>query len=149
MRGRKPTYKTIQRTVDEQPIAPVAIPEPPSTLGGEAATEWQRITRLLKRLRLIAKLDRAALAIYCVAWQDWTEARARIAEQGAIVKSPNGYPIVNPYHAIASQAAKQMQSLLAEFGLSPAARARMIGSPKQEKKPETTGWEGTLANVVG
>ncbi len=149
MRGRKPTFKTMQKSAD--PIqAPVRVPSCPKELTGEAAAEWKRVTNLLRGLGLVAQLDRAALAMYCQSWARWLDAETQLATQGAIVKSPSGYPIQNPNLSVSSQAAKAMQQLLGEFGLSPAARHRMLGAPKKtEDKPQTTGWEGTLANVIG
>jgi P27 family predicted phage terminase small subunit len=139
----------MQKAAD--PIqAPVRVPACPKTLTGEAAAEWRRITNLLRGLGLVAQLDRAALAMYVQAWARWVDAEEQLATQGVIVKSPNGYPIQNPYLSVSHQAAKQMQLLLGEFGLSPAARHRLLGATKKtEDRPETTGWEGTLANVVG
>ena len=149
MRGRRPTYKTMAKESDATQ-APIRVPACPKTLTGEAAAEWKRITNLLRGLGLVAQLDRAALAVYCQSWARWTDAEAQLAAQGVIVKSPNGYPIQNPYLSVSHQAAKQMQLLLGEFGLSPAARHRLLGATKKANaKPESTGWEGTLANVVG
>jgi P27 family predicted phage terminase small subunit len=150
MRGRKPDYRTLQpKAGEERPKAPVEIPTCPTAIRGEARREWRRMAALLFDLGLIAKLDRSTLAVHCAAWAQWVDAQAKIAEQGPIVKSPNGYPVPNPYISIANQAAKQMQSLLSEFGLSPVARHRLLGVPKKSEPPKATGWEGTLANVVG
>ncbi len=145
MRGRKPSLKTLKA---EQPkTAPLAIPRCPAMLKGEARKEWDRMMALLYDLGLVANLDRSTLAQHCKAWARWVEAEANVDAQGTIVKSPNGYPIQNPYLSVSNQAAKQMQSLLSEFGLSPAARHRLLGAPKTDEAPKTTGFEGVLANV--
>ena len=146
MRGRKPTFKTIGKR-DDATKAPLAVPRCPATLKGEAKAEWQRMAELLFDLGIIAKLDRTTLAVHCIAWARWVEAETAIAAQGTIVKSPNGYPIQNPYLSVANQAAKQMKELLSEFGLSPAARHRLLGAQKKQDEPQSTGFEGVLANV--
>ena len=46
----------------------IEIPGCPSHLLKEARKEWKRITPELVKLGLIAKIDRAALALYCQAW---------------------------------------------------------------------------------
>lgn len=46
----------------------VEIPGCPRHLLPEARKEWKRITPELEKLGLIAKIDRAALALYCQAW---------------------------------------------------------------------------------
>ena len=117
MRGRKLRPRDERRP---------QIPPCPAHVTDEARAEWQRITKLLKSLGRVAKLDRAALAIYCTAWARLVQAEQKVGEMGTVVKSPNGYPIQNPYLSIANTAAKQIAGMLSEFGLSPAARARLL-----------------------
>ena len=92
---------------------------------------------MLKKLGLVSKVDQAALSIYCAAWARWIEAEAKVTEMGLVVKSPNGYPIQNPYLSIANTAAKQIRTLLAEFGLSPKARKRLTQPDTAPPKPAT------------
>ncbi len=107
-------------------------PDCPSHLHGSARTEWLRIIVFLEKYKLITDIDTAALALYCVAYGRWQDAEERIREikadggDGLIVKSPNGYPIQNPYLAIANRAMEDCYKYLQQFGLSPAARTRVI-----------------------
>lgn len=48
--------------------APVELPKLPPHLLPEARREWKRIGAELVELGLVAKIDRAALALYCQAW---------------------------------------------------------------------------------
>ncbi len=133
MRGRKAKPEALnklagnpgKRPPRKSPQPKIEIPAMPDHLHGEAVAEWERVTPLLQSLGLLAKLDRSTLAAYCMAWARWVEAEDKLREGGLIVKSPNGYPIQNPYLSVANQAAKQMQSFATEFGLSPAARSRL------------------------
>ena len=50
-----------------EPKPPVEIPTCPSWLDREAKAEWQRVVPQLKRLGIIAKIDRACLAGYYLA----------------------------------------------------------------------------------
>ena len=45
-----------------------------------------------------------------------------------LLKSPNGFPVFNPYLVIANQAAKKVRSLLAEFGMSPRSGSRITAA---------------------
>jgi P27 family predicted phage terminase small subunit len=136
MKGRKPVPTNIlaargSPTAKEragEPTPPLEAPEPPDELSDAARAEWTRIVPLLERLRLLARLDRAPLVIYCAAFARWQEAERHLAAQGVIVKSPNGYPIQNPYLAVSNTAVAQMLKVLAELGLSPASRTRLRGS---------------------
>jgi len=126
--GRKKKKPPLPDPPAEQLLAaePAAlIPDCPPTVKGVALEEWDRITALLRTKGALEGLDRAALAIYCQAWQRWVEAEQAIAEQGSIVRSPNGYPIQNPYLSVSNKAAQIIHKTLAELGLSPGARSRL------------------------
>jgi P27 family predicted phage terminase small subunit len=112
MRARKP--ETASR-----------LPSCPRMLKGEGRKEWARVTAILAEQGRLSALDRAALSMYCQAWARWIEAEKQIAETGgAVVKSPNGYPIQNPWLSTANAAFKQTQIMLRQLGLSSAARKR-------------------------
>ena len=123
-----------------------SIPDRPAVLVGEAATEWDRITALLFDAGMINDLDRAALTAYCLSWKRWLDAEAEVAAAGEVVKAPSGYPIQNPWRAVANQAHKQMVALLGDLGLSPAARTRVLMAPRK-KTEEKNPWSGLLAGV--
>ena len=88
-----------------------------------------------------AKIDRSALALDCDAYARWLEAIAALQQYGVVIKSPNGYPIQSPYVAIANKAGEQVRLMLAEFGMTPAARTRVHAT---EQKPEESKWAGLL-----
>jgi phage terminase small subunit len=45
---------------------------------------------------MTAPLARAALAAYCGAYALWAEAMEAIQKYGAMIKSPEGFPIQSP-----------------------------------------------------
>ena len=96
----------------------VEIPECPPELGPAAQREWNRLVGHLAALRLLTSLDRAALAAYCGSYALWAEAMEAIQKFGAMVKSPNGYPIQSPYVAIANRQAEIMMRIASEFGFT-------------------------------
>ena len=113
---------------EAEPAPEVEIPDCPGHLSPEAMAEWARIVRELYNLGLISQLDRAMLAAYCQAYGRWVEAEQKITEagaMGAIVNSPNGYPMMSPWLIIANKALDQMHKFAVEFGLSPSARSRV------------------------
>lgn len=138
-RTPKPTnLKLVQGNPGKRPIEKgeatpnVGIPDYPSHLTIEAKEEWERITPLLLRYRLVTEIDTAALALYCQAYGRWKEAERKIADMrekggdGLLVKAPSGYPIQNPYLAIANRAMEDCHKYLQQFGLSPSARTRVV-----------------------
>jgi P27 family predicted phage terminase small subunit len=106
--------------------------EPPAHLNEYAKQEWARVAPILEKRGLISEEEAAALALYCQAYGRWQQAELKITElagtgDGLIVKAPSGYPIQNPYLAIANKAMEQCYQYLQQFGLSPSARARISG----------------------
>ena len=123
--GKKPLPKNEPKPMVEAPV-------PPKHLSFEARLEWERLAPMLVRLKLLTKLDRAALSAYCQAWGRHVEAEEQIAKASALAFTHNGYPIVNPWATISKQAVDQMARFIAEFGLTPASRTR-IAAPNPEE----------------
>lgn len=106
-------------------------PECPKHLSGNALAEWHRMVDLLVRYKMITNIDTAALALYCDSYGQWQDARAQQEKimasggDGLMIKSPNGYPIQNPYLSIINSAKRDTHKYMQELGLSPAARMRV------------------------
>jgi P27 family predicted phage terminase small subunit len=125
--GKRPVRPEPQPVIAESP------PDAPSYLVGYACDEWYRLAPELHRLGLLTLLDVTALAAYCWAYMHWPtaeEALARMAERdqttsGLLVKRADGNAGQNPLLSISRKAAADMVRYASEFGLSPAARARI------------------------
>ena len=102
------------------------IPSMPPHLDAVARTEWKRITPHLLSLGLISEVDRGPIAAYCQAWSRWVDAEANIQRFGLVIKTPKGCPVQSPYVGIANHALDQMRKFAIEFGMTPAARSRVI-----------------------
>lgn len=145
MRGRKPEPTALrildgrEPTNPDEPLPAPIVPAPPEHVTGAALDEWNRVVPELAALGLLTRLDAAALAGYCVAYARWADAERRVAEQGAVVKSPSGFPIQNPYLGIANRALKQIKEFCVEFGLTPSARVR-VKAAKPAAQPGFANW---------
>jgi P27 family predicted phage terminase small subunit len=134
-----------KRRIDDEPEPQIAesVPESPPFLIGYAADEWYRVAPELHRLRLLTIVDVQTLAAYCQAYLFWrtaAEALARMAEKdaatsGFLIKSQSGDAIQNPLLGVARRAAADMVRFAGEFGLSPAARARISAGVNYEPPP--------------
>lgn len=118
-----------------EPEPPVERPSCPAFLKGEAKREWNRQCVQLRRLGIIAKCDRAVLAAYCLAWEEFIEAEAWIAQHGHTTVTENGYVTTHPLVYVRNNAADRLLKLSDRFGFSPAARARV----RTEKPPKDQG----------
>jgi P27 family predicted phage terminase small subunit len=134
MRGRKPIPSAMKELAGNpghrplnahEPRPESAIPACPAHLQGEAKKEWRRLTKELAAVNVVSRMDRAALAALCQAWARWVAAEEELKKTGPIVKSPSGFPIQNPYLAVANKSMEPIVKLSAEFGLTPSSRTRI------------------------
>jgi P27 family predicted phage terminase small subunit len=102
--------------------------ECPPELTGEARQEWDRIVPLLAAAGRLEATDRAALAVYCVAYAAWLSAAITVQTYGPIMKSPNGHPIQSPAVSILNQNADIILRIATQFGFTPAGRLRLPSS---------------------
>ncbi len=97
-------------------------------LSGEARKEWTRTGGILLRMRVLTEADLAAFAVYCVVYGRWVQAEDDVRRRGVMVPAkPRSKNLVqNPFLGIANKALQQMVRLLAEFGLTPSTRTRIV-----------------------
>ena len=107
-------------------IEPVRILECPPELGPAARQEWDRIVSELTSKGVLSSFDRGPLAVYCNAYAQYFEAMQEVQKYGAMIKSPNGYPVQSPYLAVANRHADTMVRIASEFGFTPASRSRIF-----------------------
>jgi P27 family predicted phage terminase small subunit len=139
MRGRKPK-PTRQKRLEGNPgkrRMPTDEPTPPATpaplltapvelqANARARAEWDRLAPMLYRIRLATNADRSALVALCLEWARYLDATERIATLGLIIPTPSGYPMPNPYLAIATKALASCTKLWPELGLTPSSRSRL------------------------
>ena len=117
---------------------------------GYAADEWWRVAGELHRLGLLTVLDVMPLAAYCESYKNWRRAvetmhaMAAPDTSGLLVKRADGNPAPNPLIGIARKAAADMVRYAAEFGMSPAARARISAGVGYEPPPGGNKFDGLI-----
>lgn len=112
------------------------IPDPPDRLDDYAfgANEWRRLAPELQKLGVLSEIDLTTLEIYCTVFDRWVRAEKDVLVNGYMMETPNGYQQQNPSMQVVNTCVKQMQSLAAEFGMTPATRARMRIIEKQPEQ---------------
>jgi P27 family predicted phage terminase small subunit len=68
----------------------------------------------------------SVLEVWVVASVFHREAAQKVATTGQIIKSPSGYPVMNPYMANMNKQAQIMLKAAAEMGFTPASRSRIV-----------------------
>ena len=82
--------------------------------------------KILEQMGLLTEMDMAAFAGYCQAYARWKEAEAFITQHGSIFQTPSGYVQQVPQVSIAQTYLKVMSKFAEQFGLTPAARSRIV-----------------------
>ena len=135
---------------ENEPIPISDLPPPPDHLDEYARDEWFRICQGLYNMGLLFDVDRAAFAAYCQAYSRWKTAEEEMQKRvkkggplaGLVDVTKAGNIIQNTLVGIANKAAGDMVRYAAEFGLTPAARARLAIDPKKGKKGKFDGLIG-------
>ena len=122
----EPTFAPPPPDFDDVPEMMAAFPH--------AVAEWRRLVPLLRTRKAVTEADRSALIALCLEWHRYLEAMAKIETTGLLVKTPSGYPMPNPYLAIATKALSACAKLWPELGLTPSSRSRVRveGGPVDE-----------------
>ncbi len=111
-----------RREPNPEPGRPVC----PSWLLPEAKAEWRRIVPALERMGVLARVDRPALEGYCQAYARWRDAELQLTKYGWMIQTPSGYVQQGPFVSIVQRQILIMKQFLAELGLTPSARSRIV-----------------------
>jgi P27 family predicted phage terminase small subunit len=146
VKGRKPQPTVLKilrgnpgkrRLPRGEPRPSVELPDCPGHLDEEARAEWNIITPLLLNLGVLTRIDRAALAAYCLAWSRWIKAEQAIKQTGEVLKSADtGNYYRNPFLDVSNRAMAQMYQFLTEFGMTPASRSKVNAPPTKDALDE-------------
>ncbi|MCD8013316.1 MAG: phage terminase small subunit P27 family [Lachnospiraceae bacterium] len=139
-RGRKPTPTVIKELEGNPGKRPLNENEPkperkappcPKWLEKEAKKEWRRLSKQMEALGILTEVDMTAFAGYCQSWARYKEAEEFLTQHGTIVRTPSGYLQQVPQVSIAQTYLKLMEKFAEQFGLTPAARSRIVASEIQ------------------
>ncbi len=142
---KKPTaLKVLQGTVDKsrenkhEAKPPLALPEPPEFLKGIALEHYKMLGPRLVNCGLLTNIDGDMLAAYCNAYGMFSDAVEEMekfkANGGNWFKydSDKGNEVQRVLVGVINQTRKAMQSLAAEFGMSPAQRSKVVAKKQEE-----------------
>jgi P27 family predicted phage terminase small subunit len=131
-----------QRQNHNEPKPETGCPDCPAYLTGEARKEWKRIAAELGKIKVLTMVDRAGLEQYCKTYELWRKCLLETKRHGLIIVEPlfdrlgnevGSKVSENPAAKMARAYSDQIQRLLAQFGLTPAARTRL--SVEKETAP--------------
>jgi P27 family predicted phage terminase small subunit len=127
------------RTVanEPKPLALVSL-DPPAHIQGEAASLWKRLAPILDRMGVLTEADVDAFEALCIAWADWKDALAAIAEDGAYYQTFSESGMMRRAHpalGVRNDAWRRVIAGMSEFGLTPASRTKVSARSKDDDDP--------------
>jgi len=135
MTGRKPKPSALRRYEGNpgkrgfnhaEPLPPDGMPTCPDHLSNLARDEWVRLAPILNEMGVLTQIDRAAMAAYCQAYGRWVEAEEKLGATPTLLKTQSGYIQQSPWLSIANKQMELMGRYMAELGLTPASRSRLV-----------------------
>jgi P27 family predicted phage terminase small subunit len=144
VRGRKPKptmLKLIEGNPGHRPIAadevsPGKLGDPPSDLCAAALEKWREMVSPAIWGLMATGADRDQLAEYCRLSVRKAEAEGQVAEHGAVVASPNGFPVQSPWLQILNKCRAEMLNIATEFGGTPSSRTRVKVNASEDTHDE-------------
>lgn len=154
MRGRKrkPDHLKVVSGTDQRcrmndaaPVADMTLPEPPEHLSMRGAELFRQLVRIVAGMGIASASDVHALTILAQRLEEIEVCTVVIEDSGRFFVSSVEYDddgrIVSqqikghPAVAQRSEAMRHAQSLLSEFGLSPAARSKVSVAKRESENP--------------
>jgi P27 family predicted phage terminase small subunit len=135
------------RLNSREPQPTVGTPHCPEWLSDPGRKIWRRLVPQLRVMKVLALVDADALAAYCHVYTRWRDAEDFLTKHGMV------YPIRDdqgrvkcmvqfPQVAIARNLLVVMRAYQQEFGLTPAARARIVVAGAEEPNTDARRWLG-------
>ena len=106
------------------------VPRCPDHLDERAKKEWRRLAPILQGMRVLTEADYMALANLCQTYSTLVKAQEKLNELGILYKTPSGYVMQSPLLAVVNNCVDTVTKLSREFGLTPAARSRIVVQPE-------------------
>jgi len=127
-----------------EPEAPRGWPECPEHVADDfiAHEEWRSVCKQLDSMDLLSTTDARSLELYCLTYSRFRAAQEQVKKHGDVLfLGKNKYPQVSPFYTCMNKYHEDCRKWLIEFGLTPAARARL--RVKVEEKSNNK-WSGIL-----
>jgi P27 family predicted phage terminase small subunit len=99
---------------------------PPPHLDAEAVAEWKRLVPVLAHMKLLTEADRPVLANICTLWATIVDASKQLKAEGLTQTSEHGAVSQHPLFQIQRGAIDLHGKLVAQFGMAPASRSRLV-----------------------
>ena len=129
LEGNKGKQKLNTREPKPLPVHSIKVPE---WLSKYAKEFWRKYVPMLVRLGLYTEADESAMILLSESYADFRECLLVTQADGRTFLTEKEYTVQRPEVAILRKARKDMESLLAHFGMTPASRSRLMVNLSKE-----------------
>ena len=129
LEGNKGKQKLNTKEPKPLPVHSIKAPE---WLSKYAKEFWQKYVPMLVRLGLYTEADESAMILLSESYADFRECLLVTQADGRTFLTEKEYTVQRPEVAILRKARKDMESLLAHFGMTPASRSRLMVNLSKE-----------------
>lgn len=151
-KGRKPTpshLKVVRGTTradranPSEPKPARMIPDAPEHMTDRAREIWPYVAGVADKMGILTEADGLALQLMCEAYSNIRSAQDEIVSAGGETYVTEGGLIkAHPAVAMRNDASRRLQSLLAEFGMSPSSRSKVSPKDKDDEENEAAKYFG-------
>ncbi len=141
-RKKKPTHlKAVQGTTRKdrdnpnEPVPSTGVAVAPGNLSERGAELFASTSAILDGMGIATPDDVSALSLLAFRLDQIEQLQVLVEDGGYTYKTDAGLIKANPAVGQLSDAMRHAQSLLAEFGLTPAARSKVSAGKKAEENP--------------
>lgn len=121
----KGTHQSCRDAKDAPPVNMSAMPAPPGHLNYRAAEIFRDLAVILYSMKILSVEDSIMLSLLAARLAEVEEHTTTIESEGYSYITSKGFVKSRPEVGMRNEAMRHAQSLLIEFGLSPAARSRV------------------------
>lgn len=99
--------------------SPTSTSKPPEWLLAKpiACTKWRELLGELETRGLVVTIDLGLFALYCEAWQAYSDAELEVKKEGLYFETEKGYVGIHPAELVKDKAIKRIMSLGDRLGL--------------------------------
>lgn len=130
----KGTHQSCRDADNTPPVNLSAMPAPPEHLNYRAAEIFRQLSVYLHGMKILSVEDSIMLGLLAARLEEVEEHSSTIESEGYVYLTNKGLWKSRPEVGMRNEAMRHAQSLLIEFGLSPAARSRV--SAQLGNKPD-------------
>jgi P27 family predicted phage terminase small subunit len=145
MRGRKPLAtatkeasgafrKNPQRRNASEPTVQRGWPAKPETVETDdiASAQWDELCGTLDDMGILTVSDKSLLAMYCQTYAEYIRLHRHIRENGCVLVNVQGNETTSPQASQVHKYADRLIKLMAEMGLTPSSRSRIVAPKKDD-----------------